>query len=51
MRAISVSAITPGPLGIADTRPSAAAPCAIARRASSTEAMQQIFTRGRTRGR
>src|ERR1043165_5957944 len=40
--------ITPGPLGIAETRPSADAPASMARRASSMEAMQQILMRGRT---
>lgn len=44
--AIKVSGIGPGPLGIADTRPTADAPCSIASHASSTLAMQQIFTRG-----
>ena len=43
MSAIDSSAITPGPLGIADTKPSADAPQAIARSASATEAMQQIL--------
>jgi hypothetical protein len=36
------SSITPGPLGIAETRPIADAPAAIAARASSALAMQQI---------
>lgn len=44
--AIKVSGIGPGPLGIADTRPTADAPCSIASHASSMLAMQQIFTRG-----
>src|SRR5688500_6145390 len=46
--AMSGSGITPGPLGISDTRPIADAPCAIASRASSTLAMQQTLTRGRS---
>src|ERR1043165_2331325 len=37
--------ITPGPLGISETRPSADAPASMARRASSTEAMQQTLIR------
>ena len=45
--AIPSSGIGPGPLGMADTRPSAEAPCSIARRASSGFWMQQIFTRRR----
>ena len=44
--AIAPSGMTPGPLGIAETSPSADAPQAMAARASSREAMQQIFTRG-----
>ena len=44
--AICSSLITPGPLGIAETNPSADAPASIAMRASATELMQQIFTRG-----
>lgn len=44
--AIRSSAIGPGPLGIADTSPSADAPCSIASQASSMLAIQQIFTRG-----
>src|SRR5215831_12087095 len=44
--AICSSLITPGPLGIAETSPRAEAPAAIARWASATEPMQQIFTRG-----
>src|SRR5215210_7335963 len=48
--AINSSSITPGPFGMAETRPSAAAPWRIARRASSTLPMQQIFTRGRITG-
>jgi hypothetical protein len=44
--AIRSSGIGPGPLGIADTSPTADAPASIAIQASSTLAMQQIFTRG-----
>ena len=44
------SAITPGPLGMADTRPSAEAPARMAVQASSRLAMQQTFTRGRRVG-
>ena len=44
--AIRVSGIGPGPLGIAETRPTADAPCSIASHASSTLAIQQIFIRG-----
>lgn len=40
------SAIGPGPLGICETRPKAEAPHSIAIAASSTLAMQQIFTLG-----
>jgi len=47
IRAISSSAIGPGPEGIFATSPTASAPAATASRASSTEAMQQIFTRVR----
>lgn len=43
--AIRVSGIGPGPLGIAETRPTADAPCSIASHASATLAIQQIFTR------
>jgi hypothetical protein len=43
---ICSSLITPGPLGIAETKPSAEAPTSIAKRASAIELMQQIFTRG-----
>src|SRR5438093_304647 len=39
------SSITPGPLGISETRPSAAAPDSTASRASSVSRMQQTFTR------
>src|SRR5689334_21846030 len=49
--AISSSAIGPGPLGIADTNPTAEAPCSIASHASATLAIQQIFTRGLENGR
>jgi hypothetical protein len=44
--AITASEMTPGPLGISDTRPTAEAPCLTAMRASSALAMQQIFTLG-----
>jgi hypothetical protein len=44
--AINSSGIGPGPLGIAETSPTADAPASIASRASSTLAIQQIFTRG-----
>jgi hypothetical protein len=44
--AIRSSGIGPGPLGIADTSPTADAPASIAIHASSIVAMQQIFTRG-----
>jgi hypothetical protein len=44
--AISSSGIGPGPLGMAETSPTADAPCSIASHASATLAMQQIFTRG-----
>src|SRR5690242_10095843 len=44
--AIVSSEITPGPLGIEETSPRAEAPQAIAARASSKEAMQQILIRG-----
>src|SRR5580700_4586025 len=44
--AISSSPITPGPLGMRETRPSADAPPSTARAASSMLLMQQIFTRG-----
>ena len=47
--AIRSSPITPGPLGIADTSPTASAPAATAARASPTLEMQQILTRVRTR--
>ncbi|QRK10219.1 hypothetical protein JQX13_09035 [Archangium violaceum] len=38
--------MTPGPLGIDETSPSAEAPARMAAQASSTLEMQQIFTRG-----
>src|ERR1035438_5006359 len=44
--AIRLSLMTPGPLGMSETRPSADAPHSMARAASSTLPMQQIFTRG-----
>jgi hypothetical protein len=44
--AIKSSGIGPGPLGIADTSPTADAPASIAIQASSMLAIQQIFTRG-----
>src|SRR5260370_20411575 len=44
--AIRSSLMTPGPLGMFETKPSADAPHAMARAASSTLPMQQIFTRG-----
>jgi hypothetical protein len=47
MRSMTASSITPGPLGMCDTNPTAAAPDAIASRASSGDLMQQILTRGR----
>jgi hypothetical protein len=46
MPAITSSEMTPGPLGILETRPSAAAPASMAITASSRLRMQQIFTRG-----
>jgi hypothetical protein len=42
------SEMGPGPLGIRDTRPIADAPISTARAASSSDAMQQILTLGRT---
>jgi hypothetical protein len=42
--------MTPGPLGITETRPSADTPQAIASSASSMLLMQQIFTRGKCVG-
>jgi hypothetical protein len=41
--AIKGSGMTPGPLGISDTRPTAEAPESMAVQASSTLAMQQIL--------
>ena len=43
---IASSDMTPGPLGIAETRPSALAPARTASRASATLATQQILTLG-----
>jgi hypothetical protein len=43
---MSGSSITPGPLGIAETSPSADAPASTAMAASAALEMQQIFTRG-----
>jgi hypothetical protein len=43
--AMSSSSITPGPLGISETKPSAEAPYFIASFASSIDDIQQIFTR------
>jgi hypothetical protein len=40
------SLMTPGPLGMCETSPSADAPHWMARAASSTLPMQQILTRG-----
>src|SRR5687767_14007203 len=45
--AMSPSSITPGPLGISETSPTADAPHSTTRRISSTLAMQQTLTRGR----
>jgi hypothetical protein len=44
--AIRSSLMTPGPLGMCETNPSADAPHSMARAASLTLPMQQIFTRG-----
>src|SRR5690349_11756185 len=44
--AINSSGIGPGPLGMADTNPTAEAPCSIAIHASSTLAIQQTLIRG-----
>ena len=41
--AINVSLITPGPLGISETKPRAAAPALMANLASSGELMQHIL--------
>src|SRR5689334_23191399 len=46
MAAIVDSGIGPGPLGIAETNPSASAPAARASSASSIDEMQHTFTRG-----
>jgi hypothetical protein len=46
MWAMVSSEMTPGPLGIAETNPSAEAPHAIPIRASSRDVMQQILIRG-----
>src|SRR6185295_19902532 len=46
MAAMSSAGITPGPLGISDTSPSADAPAAIAERASAGLWIQQTLTRG-----
>ena len=46
IRPMSSSPITPGPLGMCETKPSADAPQSTATAASSTLPMQQIFTRG-----
>ncbi len=46
IRAIASSEMTPGPLGIAETRPNAEAPQPIASTASAGELMQQILTLG-----
>ena len=48
IEAMSSSEITPGPLGIEDTRPTAEAPQAIASCASSGDLMQQILILGRS---
>ena len=45
--AIASSEMTPGPLGIAETKPMAEAPQAIASAASEGDLMQQILTLGR----
>jgi hypothetical protein len=47
IRAIASSEITPGPLGMAETSPTAEAPQVIACAASAGDLIQQIFTRGR----
>jgi hypothetical protein len=44
--AINSSGMTPGPLGISDTNPTADAPHSTAVRASDALAMQQTLTRG-----
>jgi hypothetical protein len=47
IRAMASSEMTPGPLGMAETSPTAEAPQAIACAASTGDLIQQIFTRGR----
>ncbi len=47
IRAIMDSGMTPGPLGMEETRPRADAPQTIAAAASSGVLIQQILTRGR----
>src|SRR5260370_36400536 len=47
IRAINSSEMTPGPLGMAETRPNAEAPAAMASAASAGDRMQQILTLGR----
>ena len=47
IRAIASSEMTPGPLGMAETRPKAEAPQAIASAASAGDLIQQIFILGR----
>jgi hypothetical protein len=47
MRRIASLPITPGPLGIDETSPSAEAPWRMAVHASSTDEMQQTLMRGR----
>ena len=46
MKGILASSMTPGPLGMCETKPIAEAPNEIAKAASSTFLMQQIFTLG-----
>src|SRR4030067_1383207 len=48
--AILFSEMTPGPLGISETRPSAEAPYCMVSKASLTSAMQQILTLGFQKG-
>src|SRR5439155_6488656 len=50
MTAIVSSGITPGPLGMSETRPTAEAPARIAARASATLWMQHSLTRGKRLG-
>ena len=47
INAIAASEMTPGPLGMGETRPNADAPQAMASSASAGDLMQQIFTLGR----